>query len=199
MESAWSNDKIKVLKSRTSNENIPPMQIDSDERRGRYIQPSAMSPRFQPYAENINAGLPLSRYLFAGSPLSGKLLSDGVKTKEGGDLEYHRPTDLVLFVYEKLPRVYTRDVNDLVVTQKISLVEALIGCTVNLVTLDGRSLIMPIDQIIHPEYEEVVEREGMPLPKDPTKKGNLRIKFKITFPDDLTPDHKLEMQKLLSD
>ncbi|XP_017435821.2 uncharacterized protein LOC108342539 [Vigna angularis] len=75
MESAWSNGKMKVLKPRTSNENIPPMQIDSDERRGRYIQPSAMSPRFQPYAENIDAGSPLSRYLFAGSPLSGKVAS----------------------------------------------------------------------------------------------------------------------------
>ncbi|WVZ24952.1 hypothetical protein V8G54_003496 [Vigna mungo] len=75
MESAWSNGKMKVLKPRTSNENVPPMQIDSDEKRGRYIQPSAMSPRFQPYTENIDAGSPLSRYLFAGSPLSGKVAS----------------------------------------------------------------------------------------------------------------------------
>ncbi|KAG2371747.1 DnaJ protein-like protein [Vigna angularis] len=119
--------------------------------------------------------------------------------EKGGEVEYHRPADLVLFIYEKLHRVYTRDGNDLVVTQKISLVEALTGCTVNLVTLDGRNLTVPIDQIIHPEYEKVVEREGMPLRRDPTKNGNLRIKFKITFPDDLTPDQKLEMQKLLSD
>ncbi|XP_027916201.1 putative protein TPRXL [Vigna unguiculata] len=77
MENAWSNGKMKVLKPRTSNENIPPMQIDSEERRGRYLQPSAMSPRFQPYAENIDAGSPLARYLFAGSPLSGKVAASG--------------------------------------------------------------------------------------------------------------------------
>ncbi|XP_014491696.1 dnaJ homolog subfamily B member 13 [Vigna radiata var. radiata] len=119
--------------------------------------------------------------------------------EKGYELENHRPADLVLFIYEELHRVYTRDRDDLVVTQKISLVEALTGYTVKLVTLDGRNLTVPIDQIIHPEYEKVVEREGMPLPKEPKKKGNLRIKFKITFPDDLTPYQKLEMKKLLSD
>ncbi|KAL2615480.1 hypothetical protein AAZV13_08G068800 [Glycine max] len=66
-----SNSK-KVLKSRLLNENVPPLQIDSEERRGRYLQPTAMSPRFQPFAENVDAGSPLTRYLFAGSPLSGK-------------------------------------------------------------------------------------------------------------------------------
>ncbi|KAK7400286.1 hypothetical protein VNO78_11490 [Psophocarpus tetragonolobus] len=73
MENSWSNGKMKVLKSRPSNENIPPLLIDSDERRGRYLQPTAMSARFQPYNENIDASLPLARYLFAGSPLSGKV------------------------------------------------------------------------------------------------------------------------------
>ncbi|WVY93853.1 hypothetical protein V8G54_032941, partial [Vigna mungo] len=83
--------------------------------------------------------------------------------EKGGDLEHYRLANLVLFVYEKLDRVYTRDVNDLVVTHKISLMEALTKSTVNLDTLYGRNLTMPIDQIIHLEYEEVVEREGMPL------------------------------------
>ncbi|KAL5187719.1 hypothetical protein HKD37_05G013344 [Glycine soja] len=71
-----SNSK-KSLKSRLSNENVPPLQIDSEERRGRYLQPTAMSPRFQPYTENIDAGSPLTRHLFAGSPLSGKVAGDG--------------------------------------------------------------------------------------------------------------------------
>ncbi|GKV47747.1 hypothetical protein SLEP1_g54614 [Rubroshorea leprosula] len=29
---------------------------------------------------------------------------------------------------------------------------------------------------------EIVPREGMPVPKDPSKRGNLRIKFNIKFP-----------------
>ncbi|XP_027340417.1 dnaJ homolog subfamily B member 13-like isoform X4 [Abrus precatorius] len=79
----------------------------------------------------------------------------------------------------------------------ISLAEALTGYTVNLTTLDGRNLTLPINNVIHPDYEEVVAREGMPFPKDPTKKGNLRIKFNIKFPTRLTSDQKAGIKKLL--
>ncbi|CAI8602548.1 unnamed protein product [Vicia faba] len=91
--------------------------------------------------------------------------------------------------------VFTREGNDLVATQKISLAEALSGCTVNLTTLDGRNLTIIVNNVVHPEYEEVVPREGMPLPKDPTKKGNLRIKFNIKFPPRLNADQKSGLKK----
>ncbi|MED6122507.1 hypothetical protein PIB30_040415 [Stylosanthes scabra] len=105
--------------------------------------------------------------------------------------------DLVFVIDEKPHRVFTRDGNDLVVTQKISLAEALTGYTVHLTTLDGRALSIPINTVIHPTYEEVVPREGMPIPKDPSKKGNLRIKFDIKFPARLTSDQKAGLKKLL--
>jgi len=37
----------------------------------------------------------------------------------------------------------------------------------------------------------------MPIPKDPTKKGNLRIKFNIKFPSRLTSDQKTGIKRLL--
>ncbi|XP_027347107.1 uncharacterized protein LOC113858602 [Abrus precatorius] len=77
MENAWSNSKMKVLKLRTLHENVPPLQIELDDRRGRYLQPTTMSPRFQPYTENIDVGSPFARYFFAGSPLSGKVAPAG--------------------------------------------------------------------------------------------------------------------------
>jgi DnaJ homolog subfamily B member 4 len=83
------------------------------------------------------------------------------------------------------------------VTQKISLAEALTGCTVHVTTLDGRSLTVAINNVISPGYEEVVPREGMPIPKDPSKKGNLRIKFIIKFPSRLTSEQKAEIKRLL--
>ncbi|XP_047972712.1 dnaJ homolog subfamily B member 13-like [Salvia hispanica] len=108
------------------------------------------------------------------------------------------PSDLVFIIDEKPHRVFTRDGNDLVVTQRVSLAEALTGYTLHLTTLDGRTLTVPINTVIHPDYEEVVPGEGMPLPKDPSKKGNLRIKFNIKFPTRLTPDQKSGIKKLLS-
>uniref|UniRef100_A0A1J3DX22 DnaJ-like protein subfamily B member 13 n=1 Tax=Noccaea caerulescens TaxID=107243 RepID=A0A1J3DX22_NOCCA len=107
------------------------------------------------------------------------------------------PADLVFIIDEKPHPVFTREGNDLIVTQKISLADALTGYTVNLTTLDGRTLTIPVTNVIHPEYEEVVPKEGMPLQKDQTKKGNLRIKFNIKFPARLTAEQKAGFKKLL--
>ncbi|XP_027349781.1 dnaJ homolog subfamily B member 13-like isoform X4 [Abrus precatorius] len=80
----------------------------------------------------------------------------------------------------------------------ISLVEALTGYTVQLTTLDGRNLTIPVNSIISPTYEEVVKGEGMPIPKEPSKKGNLRIKFNIKFPSRLTSEQKSGIKRLLT-
>ncbi|KAJ4981449.1 hypothetical protein NE237_032286 [Protea cynaroides] len=108
------------------------------------------------------------------------------------------PADLVFIIDEKPHDVFTRDGNDLTVTQKITLAEALTGYTVNLTTLDGRNLTIPINNVIHPNYEEVVPREGMPIPKEPSKRGNLRIKFNVKFPSRLTAEQKAGFKRLLA-
>lgn len=107
------------------------------------------------------------------------------------------PADLVFIIDEKPHPVFTREGNDLVVTQKILVVEAFTGYTINLTTLDGRRLTIPVNSVIHPEYVEVVPMEGMPLQEDRTKKGNLRIKFNIKFPTRLTSEQKTGLKKLL--
>lgn len=108
------------------------------------------------------------------------------------------PSDLVFVIDEKPHSTFARDGNDLVVTQKISLAEALAGYTVHLTTLDGRSLTIPINGVIQPNYEEVVPKEGMPIPKEPSRRGNLRIKFNIKFPTRLTSEQKSGIKKLLA-
>ncbi|KAI3855166.1 hypothetical protein MKW92_009883 [Papaver armeniacum] len=108
------------------------------------------------------------------------------------------PADLVFIIDEKPHSTFTREGNDLVVTQRISLVEALTGYTVHLTTLDGRTLTIPITNVIQPTHEETVPREGMPLPKDPSRKGNLRIKFNIKFPTRLTAEQKAGIKRLLA-
>jgi DnaJ family protein B protein 4 len=108
------------------------------------------------------------------------------------------PADLVFIIDEKPHSVFKRDGNDLVVTQKISLVEALTGYTAQIATLDGRNLTVPVNTIISPSYEEVVKGEGMPIPKEPSKKGNLRIKFNVKFPSRLTSEQKTGIKRLLT-
>uniref|UniRef100_A0A7N0ZTX3 Chaperone DnaJ C-terminal domain-containing protein n=1 Tax=Kalanchoe fedtschenkoi TaxID=63787 RepID=A0A7N0ZTX3_KALFE len=105
---------------------------------------------------------------------------------------------LFVFIDEKLHIVFKRDGNDHVVTEKISIVEALAGYTAQITTLDGRTLTVPINSIISPTYEEVVKGEGMPIPKDASKRGNVRIKFNIRFPARVTTEQKTGIKKLLA-
>ncbi|XP_042485782.1 dnaJ protein homolog 1-like [Macadamia integrifolia] len=117
--------------------------------------------------------------------------------EKGNEQPNVTPADIVFIIDEKPHDDFTRDGNDLIVTEKIPLVNALTGHTVQLTTLDGRKLTIPINNVIHPKHEEVVLGEGMPIPKDPSKKGNLRIKFDIKFPTRLTPEQKAGIKRLL--
>eukprot|EP00245_Coleochaete_scutata_P008741 TRINITY_DN272_c0_g1_i1.p1 TRINITY_DN272_c0_g1~~TRINITY_DN272_c0_g1_i1.p1 ORF type:complete len:356 (-),score=95.77 TRINITY_DN272_c0_g1_i1:89-1156(-) len=106
--------------------------------------------------------------------------------------------DLVFVIDEKPHDLFKRDGNDLIVTQKVSLADALTGYTVAVNTLDGRTLNIPINEIVTPGYEKVIPKEGMPIAKEPGKRGNLRIKFDIKFPTRLSPAQKEAVKKILS-
>ncbi|KAL4387129.1 hypothetical protein GQ457_09G002660 [Hibiscus cannabinus] len=118
---------------------------------------------------------------------------------EKGNVEaYVIPADIVFIIDEKPHKTFTRDGDDLILTQKISLSEALTGYTVRVTTLDGRNLTVPITDVVNPSYEEVVPMEGMPIPRDGSKRGNLRIKIDVKFPSRLTAEQKSGMKKLLA-
>jgi len=107
------------------------------------------------------------------------------------------PGDLVFVVDEKPHAVFKRKGNDLVVNKRISLLEALIGKTLELVTLDGRKITVPVTDIVRPGHEVVIPDEGMPISKEPGKKGNLRIKFDVKFPSKLTEEQKSDLKRVL--
>ncbi|KAE8674267.1 putative WRKY transcription factor 28 [Hibiscus syriacus] len=117
---------------------------------------------------------------------------------KGNVRTYAIPADLVFIIDEKPHQTFTRDGDDLIVTQKISLSEALTGYTVRLTTLDGRNLTVPITDVINPRHEEIVPMEGMPISRDRSKKGNLRIKINIKFPARLTAEQKSGIKKSLA-
>ncbi|KAL5729398.1 hypothetical protein ACHQM5_002363 [Ranunculus cassubicifolius] len=107
------------------------------------------------------------------------------------------PADLVFVIDEKPHDLYKRDGNDLIVVQKVALAEALSGATVNLTTLDGRNLSIPVSEIVNPGYELVLAKEGMPIVREPGKRGNLKIKFEVNFPTRLTSDQRLGLKRIL--
>ncbi|KAL5191850.1 DnaJ subfamily B member 1 [Glycine soja] len=107
------------------------------------------------------------------------------------------PADLIFVIDEKPHALYRRDGNDLVINQEITLLEALTGKTLDLTTLDGRSLMIPLTDIVRPGAEVVVPNEGMPISKEPGRKGNLRIKLDVKYPSRLTPEQKSDLRRVL--
>ncbi|MCL7047712.1 hypothetical protein MKW94_025076 [Papaver nudicaule] len=116
---------------------------------------------------------------------------------KGNEQANQLPADLVFVIDEKPHELYKRDGNDLMVSQTVSLAEALAGVTVNLLTLDGRNLSIPISDVVSPGYELVVANEGMPIVREPRKKGNLRIKFEVKFPSRLTSEQRSGIKRIL--
>ncbi|KAI3858958.1 hypothetical protein MKW98_028691 [Papaver atlanticum] len=108
------------------------------------------------------------------------------------------PGDLTFVIDERPHALYKRDGNDLLVNQRISLLEALTGKTLSFTSLDGRNLQYQVTDIVKPGYEMVIPNEGMPISREPGKKGNLRVKFDVKFPAILTPEQKSSLKRVLA-
>lgn len=98
---------------------------------------------------------------------------------------------------EKPHNVYKRDSNDLIISHRVTLAEAIGGPTIYITTLDGRDLPVTITEIVHPGYEHVVRQEGMPIAKEPGTRGDLKIKFEVKFPTKLTEDQREALKSAL--
>ncbi|KAI8929608.1 DnaJ domain-containing protein [Entophlyctis helioformis] len=114
--------------------------------------------------------------------------------REGDQGPNRIPADMVFFVKEdKHPR-FTRQQNDLVHQVDISLIKALTGSTLDILTLDGRVLKIPLNDTITPDYVKRVSGEGMPIRgpngTDTGTRGDLIIKFRMKFPKSVNEHQK---------
>lgn len=108
------------------------------------------------------------------------------------------PADLVFVLEEKPHDLFERDGNDLLLSQKISLADALGGTTISIPHLSGKILTVSCPELIYPGYEKIIPNEGMPIAKDPGKKGNLRLKFDVKFPLRLSPEQRSTIKRVLN-
>lgn len=87
--------------------------------------------------------------------------------------------------------------DNLVYQCEIELIDALYGAYFSIEHLDGRVLNYHINHIITPETQKVIKNEGMPCADDNTCRGDLIIKFKIKFPEELYKGSKQVCSKIL--
>lgn len=116
---------------------------------------------------------------------------------KGNQQQNQLPADLVFVIDEKPHDIFSRDANDLFMTHRLSLAQAIGGTTVEVTSLDGRTLSIPITNIVCPSYEHVVPGEGMPVTREPAVKGDLRIKFEVVFPTRLSPEQRASLKSVL--
>lgn len=116
---------------------------------------------------------------------------------KGNQQQNQLPADLVFVIDEKPHDIFSRDGNDLFMTHCLSLAQAIGGTTVEVTSLDGRSLSIPITNIVSPSSEHVVPGEGMPVTREPAVKGDLRIKFEVVFPTRLSPEQRASLKSVL--
>ncbi|XP_075876490.1 dnaJ homolog subfamily B member 13 [Nelusetta ayraudi] len=118
--------------------------------------------------------------------------------KEGDQGPTNIPSDIVFIVRQKSHPVFVRQLNDLIYKTDITLEMALTGFSVDVETLDGRLLNIPINDIVHPTYKKVVTGEGMPLSQDLSQRGNLILTFNIQFPVKLSAERKQLIKQALA-
>jgi len=120
-----------------------------------------------------------------------------ITCKEEGDQGPNTiPADIIYVLKEKEHELFKRRGDDLIYKAKIPLGKALVGCFVEVPTLDGRLLTIPINDIVYPTYKKIVYNEGMPR-RDGSGMGDLYIEFDIVFPERLSPENKLLVKDAL--
>lgn len=115
-----------------------------------------------------------------------------------GDESADAPAADVQFVLKEKPHPrFSRRGNDLVFKATLSLADALCGSTVYVSTLDGRTLPIAVNDVVKPGSSKTVAGEGMPLSKNPAKKGNLVIEFDLVFPATISEKQKAAIRQIL--
>ncbi|XP_056146899.1 dnaJ homolog subfamily B member 5 isoform X2 [Lampris incognitus] len=110
--------------------------------------------------------------------------------REGDETPNNTPADVTFVLKDKKHSQFKREGSNIVYTAKITLKEALCGCTVNVPTLDNRMMPLPCSDIIKPGAKRRLRGEGLPYPKSPSQRGDLVVEFQVLFPDRIPPQSR---------
>ncbi|XP_061527702.1 dnaJ homolog subfamily B member 5 [Phycodurus eques] len=110
--------------------------------------------------------------------------------KEGDQTPENIPADVAFVLKDKGHTHFKRDGSNIIYNCKISLKEALCGCTVSIPTLEKRLISLPCHDIVKPGTVKRLRGEGLPFPKNPSQRGDLILEFSVRFPDRILPQSK---------
>ena len=121
-----------------------------------------------------------------------KVTFEGMGNERPGCL----PGDAVFTVSARRHKAFKRQGDDLVLKAEVPLVSALTGWNFSFRLLGGEKVSWSFrDEVIGPGYEKVVRGEGMPVAGG--KRGDLRVKFDVVFPKNLTDEQRRGLVEIL--
>ncbi|XP_030380534.1 dnaJ homolog subfamily A member 2 [Scaptodrosophila lebanonensis] len=105
---------------------------------------------------------------------------------EGHQLRNGEYGDLIVVVVQADHSVFMRRNSQLYMRDlEINITEALCGYVHCFKHLDGRNICMRTQpgEVLHHNHIKILRSEGMPVYNKPAEKGDLYVKFKVTFPE----------------
>jgi curved DNA-binding protein len=106
-----------------------------------------------------------------------------------------RPGDLIVNVYIRPHREFKREGDSLTVERAISVWDALLGTSIEIKTLDNKTLNISIPSGTQPDTVLSCRGEGLPNMRSKVR-GNLLIRIKVSMPKNLSADQLKKIQTL---
>ncbi|CAD7923425.1 unnamed protein product [Amoebophrya sp. A120] len=108
------------------------------------------------------------------------------------------PGDVILILQQRPHNRFERKGNNLHISTKISLKEAMLGFKRKISHLDGHTVNFETSDTTQPFQVFKIKGEGMPHKDDPTQFGNLFVKVEVEMPKRLTSNQKQLAQQLFA-
>lgn len=104
--------------------------------------------------------------------------------------------DVVFVISQKPHSIFRLEGDDLRLTMRLNLVDALTGALLVVRTIDNTPLNLLLEPVISPTHTERVPAHGMPRRSDPTQRGDLLVSFDIVFPQSVDADFRPMLREL---
>lgn len=189
---------------------------DSPTEKKRKIQDPAIEKDLYVSLEDLKTGctkkLRISRKITAEDgnvELEDKILTVNVKPgwkagtkitfpKEGDRKPGVIPADVTFIIKDKAHSKFKRDSdNNLLYTVKISLRDALTGSVVQVPTLSGKEIRVRENGVVQPGSTRRIPGEGLPLPKNSSKHGDLIVSYDVYLPETISASQAEVLRDIL--
>ena len=103
---------------------------------------------------------------------------------EGNEIPGAEAGDLEIKIQNKQHSIFTRNGADLTLEKQITMKQAFLGFSFTVKHLNGKDLLVSTipGEVVEEGASKTLRGKGLPFYGEPTKFGNLHIKFKVVFP-----------------